>query len=173
MDERVQQRVMVPPDRDMRVSHMDFNQLYGHAFSFGSKIDSLWQRVVYVHIGMVAAVIFLARSSEPYYVARAVVLGFYTFNVFITYWNLRDAYGGLRMVIEDLKRFPECEEGGSLDAWIRQRRYDNNSKVRAIVLFLIWSLIAYLLVTPVLNVPIADETMQLNQTLQQATPRGE
>lgn len=154
-----------------RVSHMDFNQLFGQAFSFGSKIDSLWQRVVYVHIGMVAAVIFLARSTEPYFVARAVVLGFYTFNIFITYWNMRDAYNGLRMAIQDLQKFPQCPQGGALDAWIRQRKYDNNSKVRAVVLFLIWSLIAYLLVVPVLEVSIADETIRLNETLQNATPQ--
>ncbi len=147
------------------VSHLDFNQLSAHAFSFGSKIDSLWQRVVYIHIGMVAAVIFLASADQPYYAARAIVLGFYTFNIVITYLNMRDCYSGLQKVILDIDRFPECPNGGVFENWLKERNYSRNTQVRAAVLIMFWCLIAYLLVIPVFNVTGLDVIAPLNNAI--------
>ncbi len=153
------------------MSHMTFHQLFGHAFAFGSKIDTLWQRIVYIHIGMVAAVIFLAGSNEPYLAARSIVLGFYSFNVFITYWNLRDAYRGLECTVADLKRFPETANPGELETWLRQRSYSGNSLVRALILLAFWALIAYLLLVPVFGLQGLDAVGDLNQSIMNATPQ--
>lgn len=162
---------MATSEEVSKVSHLDFNQLANLAFGFGTKIDGLWQRIVYIHIGMVAAVLFLARADQPYYAARAIVLGFYTFNIVITHLNMRDSYKGLQRVIDDLNRFPSCPRGGTFEDWLKQRRYSRNAQVRAAVLLLFWCLVAYLLLVPVFNIPGLDSIIPFNDALINATPR--
>ena len=132
-----------------RVSFMTFPELYSHAFAFGNKIDGLWQRVIYVHIGMVAAVVYLATTEETYMIARMAVLCFYTFNIIITFYNLRDAYQGLQHTIEALKSFDDAPSNGRLAAWVRDRKYNKNASIRAAALGLFWLLVSALILLPV------------------------
>lgn len=135
-------------DTTQRVSHLTYQQLLSHATSLGSKVDNLWQRVIYVHLGMVAAVLFLAQAEQPYLIARIVVLVFYTFNIFITFWNMREAYNGLSHAVTDMCRFPACTNGGMTDLWIRKQNYKRNILVRAVALILFWIPVTYLLMAP-------------------------
>ncbi|MEN0040442.1 MAG: hypothetical protein AAF764_03800 [Pseudomonadota bacterium] len=133
-----------------RISFMTFPELFAHAFAFGGKIDGLWQRVIYVHIGMVAAVVYLATTEESYLIARVAVLCFYTFNMIITFYNLRDAYQGLQRTIDDLREFDDDPSNGQLAAWVRNRKYDRNTSIRAAALGLFWLLVSALILLPVL-----------------------
>ena len=131
------------------VSHLTFYQLLNHAAALGMKIDGLWQRIIYLHIGMVAVVMLLAESDRPLPVARFAVMAFYSLNVILTYWNLRDAYRGLVAAVEDMNRFEPCEREGATEAWVRSRRFARLAPVRAGILLLFWLPIAWLVLSPI------------------------
>ncbi|WP_349363320.1 MAG: hypothetical protein ABL307_14065 [Roseitalea porphyridii] len=145
-----------------RVSQMTFPELVTFATALGNKIDTLWHRIIYIHVGMIAVIIFLANAPGDHVVARIAVFGFYTFNVIITFVNLNEAYGGLVAAIADIRRFEARGAPGAVQGWLTARDYGNNTRLRAAVLFVFWLVVAYLIV-----VPLASGTdMALHERIQ-------
>lgn len=135
--------------RSERVSHMTFTELVTFATALGNKIDTLWHRIIYIHVGMIAVVIFLTNSSGEHVVARLAVFCFYSFNVVITFVNLNEAYSGLSAAISDIQRVKKHASDGAVETWLKARSYTNNVTLRAVVLFVFWLAIAYIVVIPI------------------------
>lgn len=132
-----------------RVSQMTFTELVTFATALGNKIDTLWHRIIYIHVGMIAVIIFLANAPGDHVIARIAVFGFYTFNVAITFVNLNEAYGGLAAAIDDIRRFGQQGTTGAVQAWLHARDYANNTRLRAAVLLAFWIVVGYLIVVPI------------------------
>lgn len=132
-----------------RISNMTFPELVTFATALGNKVDALWHRIIYIHVGMVAVVIFLANAPGDRVVARLAVFAFYSFNVFVTFVNLNEAYGGLNAAIDDIRKFGQRVPSGAVEGWLRARNYTNNTRLRAVVLFLFWLSVAFLVFAPI------------------------
>lgn len=145
-----------------RVSQMTFTELVTFATALGNKIDTLWHRIIYIHVGMIAVIIFLANAPGDHIVARIAVFGFYTFNVIITFVNLNEAYGGLAAAIEDIRRFGQRGASGAVQAWLVARDYANNTRLRAAVLVTFWLVVGYLTVVPL----VSGSDMALHERVQ-------
>lgn len=128
---------------DETVSHLGYSELVTFFHHQVGRVETTWFRVMYLHAAIVGVLIFFHQSDYPFVIARVVVFGFYTVNMLIFHFALRESYGGLHAVHADLMRFPPTD--GAVDRWFRSHRYDRKHGVRALVMLACWALVVFLL----------------------------
>ena len=126
-----------------------FNELIGLTMQLNSRIDTLWQRVVYAHAAIVGVMVFFASSPDPFVLARVLVILFYTMNSIVTYVAFRDTYKGLCAAVEDLKATGQAK--GQVFAWIEGHNFHLHSLRRAFILAVLWCIITYLILGELLG----------------------
>lgn len=127
-----------------------FNELINLSLSFNGRIDALWQRVLYTHAAIVGVMVFFATAEQLLALPRILVFIFYTFNIGITLAAFSECYSGLRAVLDDLKSFPKSNNSTHIQSWVTERSYHRHAMRRVILLGLIWLVLGYLLVYPVI-----------------------
>ena len=126
-----------------------FHELIGLTMQLNGRIDALWQRVVYSHAAIVGVMVFFSSSSDPFVIARVLVMLFYTMNSIVTYVAFRDTFKGLCAAVEDLRASGQAH--GQVFAWIEGQNFRLHSFRRAAILVVLWLIIAYLLLGNVLG----------------------
>ncbi|MEM6941458.1 MAG: hypothetical protein AAF943_15835 [Pseudomonadota bacterium] len=126
-----------------------FNELIGMILVLNARIDALWQRVIYAHAAMVGVMVFFAAASDPFVIARGLVLLFYTMNSFVTYIAFRDSYGALNAAVADLKATGASK--GKVFSWAQALHFSQHTARRAFMLAALWLIIAYLLIGPLIG----------------------
>ncbi len=139
---------MVDGPAPERVSHLTFHEMLGFGMQLRNKVEIEWQRVVNVHAALIGVMIFFAGQTEPYTAARIVVFVFYSFNVLVSFSNLRESYNGLRHVSRDMMLFSPPSAGGDSIGWIRARTYRHDHWMRSGLLAIVWAVVFYLMILP-------------------------
>lgn len=128
--------------------HMGFADLIALNLQLNSRLDQLWQRVLYSHAAIVGVMVFFGSTQETYPIARLLVFGFYSANVIITLFSFHETLSGMRAVINDLRNLRKGEPETDVQRWLFNLNYDRHSAVRIIILGVTWALLGYLLVLP-------------------------
>lgn len=128
-----------------RISNLTFPELSGISLQLVGRLEVIWQRVVYIHAAMIGVMVFFSQAETGYTLARGIVYAFYSVNLLIAYFNLREIYTGLEAARSDMEKFPECSENGSLFGWMKSRNYAYKSGLRALILGIAWVLVGALL----------------------------
>ena len=139
--------------KDLRTDQppvLSFAELMTLALAFNARLDTLWQRVLYTHAAIVGVMVFFASTSDPYAVPRVLVFFFYTLNIAVTMTAFLESYSGLAATLEDLKTFPSQAKDTHVQAWVLDRSYHRHAMRRVVALGLVWAVLGYLLVYPVL-----------------------
>lgn len=131
-------------------SHLSFAELMGLILSFHGRLDTLWQRMLYTHAALVGVMVFFASTQNPFVVPRLLVFFFYSLNTAITVVAFSETYSGLKAVVADLHKFDASERTGNLQQWITDRSYTRHAGRRVFALLVVWAVLAYLLVFPLL-----------------------
>ena len=107
------------------------------------RVEMTWHRIMYLHAAIVGVLVFFGEADQSYLIQRYLVYGFYTVNLLIFYFSLREGYQALNEVHNDLRRFPAGD--GNVEIWFRNRRYGHKSPIRIAILLVTWVLIGGLL----------------------------
>lgn len=126
-----------------KVSNMTYTELIGFLHMQIGRVEMTWHRVIYLHAAIVGVLVFFGEANQSYLMQRWLVFCFYTVNLLIFYFSLREGYQALREVHTDLKRFPSGD--GNVETWFRNRRYAHKSPIRVAVLAITWAMIGLLL----------------------------
>lgn len=136
------------PEWETDEDHVSFSDLMGLVLTFNSRLDALWQRVLYAHAAIVGVMVFFGTSDHMFAVPRMLVFFFYTLNTMITVFAFLETYSGLRATIADLKNYPKSASSGNLQNWILNRHYSSHATRRVCALITIWLVLGYLLIYP-------------------------
>ncbi len=131
-----------------KVSHMSVAELVNLSQQLRGKSEAEWQRVINLHAALIGVMIFFAGQPETYATARLLVFGFYTFNLVSSYLSHRETFDGLSRVNQDLLAFGTPVAGGASFAWITSRNYRPQIWGRTSLLVLVWLLVGYLMIAP-------------------------
>ena len=131
------------PSEKPAVSHLSYAEMIGVYHQQISRVETVWFRIMYLHAAIVGALVFFHDASAYFLLPRAIVFAFYTANLLIFHVALMEGYAGLRMVHEDLARFPDS--GGSFDGWMRTRSYAYKTPFRVAIMLTTWGVVAFLL----------------------------
>jgi hypothetical protein len=131
------------------VELMKFSELVNLSLAFHNRVDTLWQRVLYTHAGIVGVMIFFATSQEEFIIPRILVFFFYSLNAGITVFAFQESYAGLRATLADLKSFPGSKGSLQTQAWINSRNYHQHAPRRVFSLGLVWLAVSYLILYPI------------------------
>ena len=128
---------------------LSFTDLMSLSLAFNSRLDTLWQRVLYTHAAIVGVMVFFGTTQDLLPLPRLLVFFFYTFNIGVTIAAFSECYSGLRAVLDDLKSFPESDNGTNTQIWVMERSYNRHAMRRVLSLGAVWFVLGYLLVYPV------------------------
>jgi len=118
------------------------------SMQLNSRIDTLWQRVIYSHGVMVGVLVFFASAQHDFVVPRLLVMLFYTLNSVVTFIAFQEAYRGLRAVVLDMRALEQT--GGRVQVWAAAQNFEKHTRRRALILGLLWIIITYLILYPLL-----------------------
>jgi hypothetical protein len=131
---------------EVRISHLKAPELISFAMQMRGRVDGEWQRVVGIHIALIAVMVFFANQPEPFMTARVIVYVFYTYNVVMLLRALRDAYAGLRDATRDLTLLPPAAQGGHSIAWLTRRKFEREVEIQSALMVVVWLVVGYLLI---------------------------
>lgn len=126
-----------------KISNMTYAELVSFFHLQIGRVEMTWHRVIYLHAAIVGVLVFFGQADQSYFMQRCLVFGFYTVNLLIFFFSLREGYQALHEVHADLKRFPAGD--GNVETWFRNRQYRHKSPVRTAVLAITWLMIGLLL----------------------------
>lgn len=129
---------------------MSYTELLGLTLQLNGRLDLLWQRVLYSHAAIVGVMVFFSSVPDPMVIPRVLVFFFYTTNTLITFYAFRDTYGGVVAAVEDLKTFAQEAAPTHVSGWVLSQNYGRHARRRALILGLVWLVLAYLLIFPLL-----------------------
>lgn len=127
----------------IKISNMTYSELVSFFHLQIGRVEMTWHRVMYLHAAIVGVLVFFGESDQSYLMQRCLVFAFYTVNLLIFYFSLREGYQALNEVHQDLKHFPHGD--GHVEIWFRKQRYGHKSYVRIAILLTTWVLIGSLL----------------------------
>lgn len=139
---------MTEPTDPAPESPLKFSELLSLSMQLNSRIDTLWQRVIYSHGVMVGVLVFFASAQHAFVVPRLLVMFFYTLNSIVTFIAFQEAYRGLRAVVSDMCALEGA--GGQVHGWAASQSFTQHTRRRAMILGVLWLIIAYLIVYPLL-----------------------
>ncbi|MEM9580840.1 MAG: hypothetical protein AAF891_09145 [Pseudomonadota bacterium] len=128
---------------------MSYTDLISLALSFNSRLDTLWQRIIYTHAAIVGVMVFFATTDVSFLIPRLLVFFFYTLNIGITLTAITESYSGLRAALDDMQSFPRDAAITNTQGWVLGRSYHRHAGRRIVALGLIWLVLGYLLLYPV------------------------
>ncbi|MCB1339715.1 MAG: hypothetical protein KDK24_01350 [Pseudooceanicola sp.] len=128
---------------------LEFSDLLDLSVKLNSRIDTLWQRVIYAHAAMVGVLVFFASAEHPFTIPRLLVVFFYSMNSAVTWVAFREAYSGLKAVAADLA--VAADQKSAVYAWARSQRYDMHALRRLVMLAVMWVIISYLILAPLVE----------------------
>lgn len=133
------------------VANMTLRDLLTLAMQLNTRIDTLWQRVIYAHAVMVGVLIFFANpeAAHSFTVPRLLVMFFYTMNSVITFVAFRESYDGLRAIVRQTQG--HADANNHVLTWFRNRDFSTHAKRRAGILITLWFVIAYLILYPLIS----------------------
>lgn len=129
---------------------MSYNELLGLTLQLNGRLDMLWQRVLYSHAAIVGVMVFFSSVPDPMVVPRVLVFFFYTTNTLITFYAFRDTYGGVVAAVADLKALGSEAAPSHVSGWVLSQNYRRHARRRAVILGMVWLVLAYLLIFPLL-----------------------
>jgi len=94
--------------------------------------------------------VFFASTQNPFVIPRLLVFFFYTLNTAITVVAFSETYSGLKAVVADLHKFEASDRTSNLQQWVTNRNYTRHAGRRVFALVVVWAVLAYLLVFPLL-----------------------
>jgi len=128
---------------------LKFSELLSLSMQLNSRIDTLWQRVIYSHGVMVGVLVFFASAQHAFAVPRLLVMFFYTLNSVVTLIAFQEAYRGLRAVVKDMRALDQG--GGQVHRWASTQNFDRHILRRALILGGLWAIIVYLILFPLIG----------------------
>lgn len=134
---------------------MSYSDLMSLSLTLHSRIDTLWHRILYAHAAIVGVMVFFATADSPFVLPRVLVFFFYTLNIVITSTAVLESYSGLKAVLADLKTYGASAQGKNVHDWVLARTYHLHGARRVFALGIVWAVLGYLLVYPVLGDLIA------------------
>lgn len=130
--------------------NLGFSELMNLSLAFNSRVDALWQRVLYAHAAIVGVMAFFASAEDIFAVPRLLVFFFYTLNIGLTIAAFRESYSGLDATLADLKAYPRSRKSLNIQTWVLERSYHRHARRRVLALAFVWLVLGYLLVYPVI-----------------------
>ena len=130
-------------------SPLKFSEMLSLSMQLNSRIDTLWQRVIYSHGVMVGVLVFFASAQHAFAVPRLLVMFFYTLNSAVTFIAFQEAYRGLRAVVMDMRTLDQG--AGQVHSWASAQNFDQHALRRALILGALWIIIAYLILYPLIG----------------------
>lgn len=130
---------------------LDFADTFAICMQLQGRLDTLWQRVLYTHAAIVGVMVYFANAQYPHPVPRLLVLLFYTINLLITVAAMRESYAGLVAAVDDLKSTRRAAAQGAFERWLISLDYSAHPRRRLAVLGVVWALVAYLLIYPLVS----------------------
>lgn len=149
----------MPDPADTFQSPLKFSEMLSLSMQLNARIDTLWQRIIYSHGVMVGVLVFFASAQHAFAVPRLLVTFFYTLNSIVTFIAFQEAYRGLRAVVTDMRALQAA--GGQVHSWASAQDFGQHTLRRALILVVLWAIIAYLLLYP-LAFGVAGGTGTLN-----------
>lgn len=125
-------------------------ELIGLLVHLRNRLESEWQRVLYVHAALIGVMIFFAGQSIQFVPARIIIAVFYTASLIVSWRAMAEALEGLRVVTADLAE----HTGGTSPAqrWVSTRDYRHTLNLRTVLMIGVWCVVVYLLFrTPVMG----------------------
>ena len=95
------------------------------------------------------AVWLFASAEHPFTIPRLLVVFFYSMNSAVTWVAFREAYSGLKAVAADLA--VAADQKSAVYAWARSQRYDMHALRRLVMLAVMWVIISYLILAPLVE----------------------
>lgn len=126
-----------------RVSNMTYAEMVAFYHAQLGRVEMTWFRVMYLHAAMVGVLVFFGEAEDFFLLQRAVVFAFYTVNLLIFFFALREGYDGMKHAHRDLVLFPDAE--GHVENWYRTHRLNYKMELRALALAIAWLLILFLM----------------------------
>jgi hypothetical protein len=127
-------------------------ELIGLLVHLRNRVESEWQRVLYVHAALIGVMIFFAGQSIQFVPARIVIAVFYTASLVVSWRAMAEAFDGLRIVTADLGKHPGAAAGSDAHRWLATRDYRHALNLRAVLMIGVWFVVIYLLFrTPVMG----------------------
>lgn len=97
---------------------LSFNDRMSISISLGNRIDSYWQRYLYMNLAFALAFTVISENSPP--LAVIVVFLVYFLSLLQTGRALVNTYGGLNAILSDYNNSTiAVENNQNLDVWVR------------------------------------------------------
>lgn len=127
-------------------------ELTGLLVHLRNRVESEWQRVLYVHAALIGVMIFFAGQSIQFVPARVVIAVFYTASLIVSLRAMAEAFEGLRIVTADIAAHPAARAGSPAHRWLTTRDTRHALRLRAVLMAGVWCVVIYLLFrTPVMG----------------------
>ncbi len=140
---------MTDPDDTPPFSMGELTSLLVH---LRNRVESEWQRVLYVHAALIGVMIFFAGQSIQFVPARVVIAVFYTASLVVSWRAMAEAFEGMRIVTADIAAHPGGRGGSPAHRWLATRDYRHALRLRAVLMVGVWCVVIYLLFrTPVMG----------------------
>jgi len=134
---------MTDPEEPARVSNMTYPELVQFYNAQLGRVEMTWFRIIYLHAAMVGVLVFFGEAEEFLLLQRSVVFAFYSVNLLVFFFALRDGYGAMQSALRDLSRFPD--KLGAVDDWFRAQRLGMKTGLWTLVMTIAWLLVLFLL----------------------------
>lgn len=140
------------PDAPPASPPLSLGELIGLLVHLRSRVESEWQRVLYVHAALVGVMIFFAGQAVHFVPARIVIAVFYTASLVVSWRAMTEAFEGMRIVTADIAAHPSGMAGSPAHRWLASRDYRHALRLRGALMGGVWCVVIYLLFrTPVLG----------------------
>ncbi|MEX0283146.1 MAG: hypothetical protein AB3N23_00895 [Paracoccaceae bacterium] len=119
--------------------------IFGTCMSLNSRLDTIWQRLIYAHAAIIGVMVFFSTADDAYLVPRVLVFLVYTVNLMVSLVSMREAYQGLQAGLADIRARDRTEGLTHMETWLISLDYSGHQRRRNVVFVLVWVMIAYLL----------------------------
>ncbi|MFA8385918.1 MAG: hypothetical protein ACEPO2_09870 [Pelagibaca sp.] len=125
------------------VSNMTYSELVQFYNTQMGRVEMTWFRIMYLHAAMVGVLVFFGEAADFLALQRAIVFAFYSVNLLIFFFALRDGYGAMQSVLNDLFKFPD--KTGSVNQWFSNQRLAMKPRLYTLVMISAWLFVLLLL----------------------------
>lgn len=124
---------------------MDSAKIFSLCMALHTRLDTLWQRLIYSHAAIVGVMVFFSAAADHYLVPRVLVFLIYSINLGVSMSALNESYKGMQAALADIRASEKHERLEHFEAWLRGLDYEAHP-VRRVMLFAVaWVLVGYLL----------------------------
>ncbi len=125
---------------------LDTPAIFTMCMSLHSRLDLLWQRLLYAHAAIIGVMVFFSTSPEPYLMSRLLVFLFYSVNLLVSVVAMAECFRGLQAGLADLRAKSPGPNGHShIETWLITLNYSAHPGRRIAIFATVWLLTGYLL----------------------------